>query len=164
MNTEIQIPKKNNHATRYRHGGCGTRLYNIWAAMKRRTTSPKAISYPYYGAKNIKVCDEWKVYENFRDWSLSHGYANGLTIDRIDSNKDYSPDNCRWTTMKEQQNNRRNNHIITFSGETKTLSQWAEIVGINPKTLSRRIVDKGWPIDKALTTPLMKHYQKNEEW
>lgn len=148
------------HATRYRHGETGTRLYNIWSTMKARINNPKAINYHLYGGKGIKICDDWEVYESFRDWALSHGYAEAKTIDRIDGNGDYCPENCRWTTMKEQQNNRCNNHLITFNGITRTLSQWAESMNMSAKTLSRRIVDKHWPIEKALTTPLQAQYRR----
>lgn len=148
------------HATRLKHGGCGTRLYTIWLGMKTRTTNPKAINYNLYGGKNIKVCDEWKQFESFREWSLSNGYSDKLSIDRIDGDSDYCPENCRWVTMKEQQNNRCSNHLITFNGETKTMTQWAESMNISPKTMFRRIVDKKWPIEKALTTPLQTEYRR----
>lgn len=148
---------QNKHATRITHGDTGTRLYNIWNTMIRRCELPSAGSYKWYGGKGVSVCHEWRTsYVNFKAWAKENGYKSNLTIDRIDSNNDYCPGNCRWISMKEQQNNRCNNHIITFNGESHTLSQWAEIIGMSPKTLSRRIVDKGWSIERALTTPLCK--------
>lgn len=142
-----------------RHGDTGTRLYSIWNTMKQRCSNPNAINYHLYGGKGIMVCNEWiESYEEFKKWSLLNGYSEKLTLDRIDSKKGYSPNNCRWTDWGTQQNNRCNNHLITYNGETHTLSQWARIVGLHPKTLSRRIVDKHWSIEKALTTPLLKHY------
>ncbi len=143
------------YATRLTHGDTGTRLYNIWSAMIGRCETPSAGSYKWYGGKGVSVCPEWRnSYVKFKAWAKENGYKSNLTIDRIDSGKDYCPENCRWVSMKEQQNNRCNNHIITFNGETHTLSQWAEKIGLAPKTLSRRIVDKHWSIEKALTTPL----------
>lgn len=156
---------KNPHATRLTHGETGTRLYNIWSSMKQRVKNPNAINYKIYGGNGIFLCPEWDIHENFREWALQNGYSDNLSIDRIDGTKGYFPDNCRWVTMKVQQNNRCNNHIITFQGKTMTLSLWANSIGIPVKTLSRRIVDKKWSIERALTTPLQtskshKHIQK----
>lgn len=141
------------------HGDTNTRLYNIWSTMKQRTSNPNTINYELYGGKGVRCCDDWNSYEAFKEWALCNGYADGLTLDRIDSGGDYCPNNCRWADWYVQQNNRRNNHLITFNGETKTMSQWARAVGLSPKTLARRINDKHWSIEKALTTPLMKHYK-----
>ena len=99
-----------------KHGGCSggvSKLYYIYAEMKQRCYNPKRRQYKWYGGKGIKICDEWLwSYKNFEDWSLSHGYQEGLSIDRIDSNKDYRPDNCRWITMDENTNRVRDKSRI----------------------------------------------------
>lgn len=90
------------------HGGTRTRLYRIWTAMHSRTTNEKTQFYYCYGGRGISICDEWKnSFEKFRDWSLSHGYQDNLSIDRINNDGNYEPSNCRWATVKEQQLNKR---------------------------------------------------------
>lgn len=138
------------------HGDTGTRLYTIWCAMKQRTSNPRTINYSLYGGKGVQVCSEWARYEAFKQWALESGYADGLTLDRIDGSGDYCPKNCRWVTWTAQENNRCNNHRIAYNGRTLTLSEWARALGMKPKTLSRRIVDKGWSVERAFTTPLRK--------
>lgn len=146
---------------RLTHGGTKTRLHDIWNTMKQRTENPKTINYELYGGKGITVCDEWRgSFEAFRDWAQENGYRDDLTIDRIDSNGPYSPENCRWVDWETQENNRCNNHRITYNGKTQTVSQWAREIGIKPKTLFARINDSGWSIEKALTTPTLKQHNK----
>jgi hypothetical protein len=89
------------------HGESGTRLYHIWQAMRGRTGNPKASRYSYYGGRGISVCPEWNDFEQFRDWALSNGYADNLSIDRIDNDGNYEPSNCRWADQKTQVRNRR---------------------------------------------------------
>lgn len=92
------------------HGGCGTRLYRIWIGMKNRCYNPNAAKYKDYGGRGITICAEWKNdFPAFRDWALSHGYTDALSIDRIDVDGNYEPSNCRWATAKEQRHNRRDN-------------------------------------------------------
>ncbi len=118
--------------------------------MKGRCYKPTSKRFHAYGARGIKVCDEWLSFENFCEWSLSNGYSDDLTIDRINNDGNYEPSNCRWTTMKTQANNRRTNHFLTYKGETHTLKEWAEITGINYNTLVGRINRLGWSIEKTL--------------
>lgn len=101
--------------------------------------------------KGVKVCKEWHEFQNFFDWAILNGYSEKLTLDRIDSKGNYEPSNCKWSTMKEQQNNKANNHKISFNGETKTISQWAEDLGIKTQTLFSRI-KRHWSVERALTT------------
>lgn len=135
-----------------KHGGHGTRLYRIWGGMKTRCYNKEDHTYPLYGKRGITICPEWRdSFETFRDWAQANGYHEGLSIDRIDPNGPYSPENCRWATIKEQENNRRNNRCITFKGETKTLAQWAAVTGIHRGTIQWRL-NHGWDVEKALTT------------
>ena len=136
------------------HGFCGTRLYNIWGLMVQRCYNQNVPCYEAYGGRGIGICLEWREdFQAFYEWAMGNGYKENLTIDRIDNNKGYSPDNCRWVTRKVQANNTRRNHYITHNGETHTLSEWAGFLGLNPDTLGSRIY-RGWDVDKALTTPL----------
>jgi transcriptional regulator with XRE-family HTH domain len=105
-----------------------------------------------YGARGITVCDEWKEFLPFYDWAMANGYEEGKEIDRIDVNKGYSPDNCRWVSRRENGLNKRNNRLITINGETRTLSEWAEISGINYDLLWYR-VHAGWTGTDMLKPP-----------
>ncbi len=139
------------HATK--HGLSRTRLYRIWALMKDRCTNVNCPTYSCYGGRGITFCDEWKSFENFHDWAINNGYKDLLTIDRIDVNGNYEPSNCRWSTMKEQGRNRRNNRNITINGKTMCLSEWCEIYGIDFYTVMSRL-KRGWDYEKAITTPI----------
>jgi len=133
-----------------------TRIYSIYKGMKDRCRYKTNDNYERYGGRGIRVCEEWLAdYMNFYNWAINNGYKEGLTLDRIDPNKNYEPDNCRWATYKEQANNTRRNNYITYNNKTHTLTEWSEILGIKRSTLSNRIVTKKWDIKKALTTPLM---------
>lgn len=134
-----------------KHGGTHTRLYNVWCGMKERCKNPKSKRFARYGGRGIKVCDEWENdFAEFREWALNNGYADKLTIDRIDNNKGYSPDNCRWATQKEQNRNYSRNHMITYQGETKCLVDWADEFGINRGTVLFRI-KQGKPLDEVFS-------------
>lgn len=133
----------------------GTRLYAIWQGMKRRTTTKTNPRYADYGGRGITVCPEWRdSFEKFRDWALTNGYQDDLTLDRIDNDGNYEPSNCHWATYLEQGNNTRRNHRIEFDGETHTMAEWAVLKGIKLQTLAARINTYGWSIEKALTTPV----------
>ena len=150
--------------TREYHGDSKNKahLYNTWRAMKSRCYNKRDKSYKWYGAKGITVCNEWKEsYVNFKQWALENSYVGGLTIDRIDVNRNYEPSNCCWKTIIEQANNRSDNLNITYNGETKNLKQWAKQLGISYQTLQFRICDAGWEIEKAFNEPLA--YAKNQQ-
>lgn len=129
-----------------------TRLYKTWMNIRQRCNNPKAENAKYYYSKGIAVCKEWDDdFDSFYSWAINNGYKDGLTIDRIDNERGYSPDNCRWITSKKQCNNRTNNVIIQFNNEKHTLSEWSEILGIKYMTLYSRI-ERGWDIERAFTT------------
>lgn len=112
------------------------RLYSVYYSMLARCNNPKSISYKSYGAKGIKVCEEWKEYSNFYNWSINNGYDDKLSIDRIDNSKGYSPSNCRWIPLSEQTKNRTNNVLYTHNGETYIMSEWCKILDF-PFTLAK---------------------------
>lgn len=138
-----------------KHSLTGTKEFNIWVGMKSRCYNPNNNSYKNYGAKGIKVCDRWLDKENgFVNFLEDMGKSPlGYSIDRIDVYGNYSPENCRWSNAKTQQNNRSNNHNIEYLGQIKTLSQWAEEYGFRPDQLICRL-QRGWSIGKSLTTPM----------
>lgn len=129
------------------------RLYNIWLGMKSRCESQTHPEYPLYGGRGISVCSEWHSFEAFALWAFSCGYQEKLSIDRIDVNGPYSPENCRWATNEQQQNNKRNNHLLTVDGETHTIAEWSKISGIKYDTIERRINAYGWSPKDAVTIP-----------
>ena len=138
------------------HGKSKSRLYKIWVGMKERCYNPNRNSYCWYGAKGICVCDEWDDFENFYDWSMNNGYSDELTIDRIDSNGNYCPENCRWSTDREQANNRSTNRIIEYNGESHTLEEWSRITGIASNTIRMRLDEYKWDVEKSLTKSTTK--------
>lgn len=148
-----------------KHGMRYTRLNKIWNSMKQRCCNANDNAYKYYGGRGIRVCDEWLDKENgfinFYDWSMNNGYQDNLTIDRIDVNGNYEPSNCRWINMKQQSNNRRDNHNITYNNETHTIAEWSEILNINRYTLYYRINKSNMSIEEALTKKVRKWREHN---
>ncbi|MDG1315205.1 MAG: hypothetical protein P8P29_06765 [Flavobacteriaceae bacterium] len=121
------------------HGDSKSRLYEIWSGIKKRCTNPKAHNYIRYGGRGITVCNDWfNSYESFKKWALLNGYSDTLTIERKNNNLHYTPDNCKWATVKEQNRNKRSNVNITYQGKTQILSDWANELNIKRQTLSKR--------------------------
>ena len=143
------------------HGMKKTRLYEVWHGMKSRCLNERDRRYKNYGARGITICDEWRnSFESFRDWALANGYRDDLTIDRKDNDGNYCPENCCWSTSKEQSNNRRSNKLITYQGKTQTMQQWADEMGISKDLLRSRLVVGKWSVEDALTKPIQKHSNK----
>ena len=126
------------------HRGYGSRLYQIWSSMRQRCQNSAHKGYDQYGARGVRVCDEWQDFAVFREWAIENGYDENApkwvcTLDRIDNNKGYSPDNCRWVDMETQNNNKRNNHQINYHGVPCSLRKLSEITGIKYQTLYARM-------------------------
>lgn len=146
----------------YKHGLSNTKLHGLWRNIKDRCYNPRNKSYRFYGERGIKMCDEWFVdFVAFYEWSHQNGYKDGLQIDRIDTNGDYSPDNCRWVSKITQANNTRRNLNITMNGQTKTMAEWCKELGLNYHSVQTRTY-KGWDPILALTTPFDKRQSQRK--
>ena len=148
---ERQIEANTKHKGRY------TRLYIVWCNMKGRCYNPNNKRYANYGARGITVCEEWREnFGAFKEWAEKNGYKVDAkrgenTIDRINNDKDYCPENCRWVSNKQQANNKSTNIFITYKSRTKTIAEWSEEIGLKPDTIKNRI-KKGWSIEKTFET------------
>lgn len=120
------------------HHGTKTRLFKIWDGMIERCNRTKHPHYNHYGGRGITIYSEWYIFNNFRDWALKNGYDRSLTLDRIDVNGNYEPNNCRWITIQEQMSNKRNNHIVTVTGESLTATQCSRKFNIPVSTVIYR--------------------------
>lgn len=137
-----------------KHGMSDTKLFHVYEGMIQRCENPKKPFFKDYGGRGIKVCTEWRSNSNnFLCWALTHGYHEGLSIDRIDPNGNYCPENCRWVSNKVQMRNRRNTWKITIDGIEKSTKEWCEIFKINYSTFQSRI-RRGMNEKQALTAPL----------
>lgn len=141
-----------------------TPVYFVWKELRHRCTNPNHKSYKNYGGRGIKFCEEWNDFEVFYEWAIRSGYKeerltngkNKWTIDRIDNNGNYEPDNCRWITNEEQARNKRNVIFITHNKETKSLHEWCEIFNISFNVVYNRIHRYRWDFEKAIYTPIRK--------
>lgn len=129
------------------------RLHNIWGSMKQRCTNPKKRSYKWYGQKGIKVCPEWMSFPNFFSWAINNGYADGLTIDRINTDKGYEPSNCRWADKNTQINNKSSTLHYAYNGKEMPLIEIARETGIDRHFLYQRVRLLGYPIEEAIEFP-----------
>lgn len=148
-----------------KHGKSKTRLYHIWNGMISRCYFPKDSHHKYYGGKGIYVEKTWREdFLAFQAWAETNGYKDSLTLDRIDGNKSYTPDNCRWATVEVQNTNKINRLYLTAFGETKSLDDWSR----DPRTkvgssqIRHRVKRYKWGVERALTTPLMEQYSHKE--
>ena len=141
---------ENRHIAHKKHGMSNTKLFSVFNTMKSRCFNKNCYEYDIYGGRGISICSEWlNDSSSFFRWALDNGYSEGLSIDRIDTNGDYCPENCRWVDSFTQANNTRKNIYITYDGETNTLKEWSRILGINYGTLYNRCVKQKWSLDKA---------------
>ena len=136
---------KINLTANHKHLQSGTRIYAIWSGIKSRCNNIHNARYMSYGGRGITICKEWnESFESFYKWALANGYNESLTIDRINNGGNYEPNNCRWTTNKEQSNNRRSNVLIIIGNAKKTLTEWCEIFQLNPHTIMARYERNGF--------------------
>jgi hypothetical protein len=149
------------------HGMTRTPIYNLWRAMKNRCTYPSSGNYKYYGAKGVKVCEEWENdFMSFYNWCMDNGYKKGLYLDKDIKAKKlgvtpnlYSPDRCTFVTKHENDNCKKNNRFIEFNGVSKTICDWAISLGIHHRLIRTRIMKYGWTVERALTT----HYNTKQK-
>lgn len=143
------------------HGKTGTKLYRVWSSIKDRCFRESSRQYCDYGGRGITMCNEWtKDFQAFYEWALSNGYKEGLTIERIDVNGNYCPDNCTWIPKEQQSRNRRNCHYIFYKGETKTLSEWSRILHIDRECVrnwEKKLGSGEMAIEKVLSSPRHKN-------
>ena len=143
-----------------KHGMTGTRVFSIYCNIKRRCYNPNDREYIYYGGKGIALCDEWlNDFSAFYEWAKHNGYNDSLTIDRIDNSKGYSPENCRWATRKEQNNNTTRCRFFEYNGETLNIAQICEKYNINRGTLDKRL-KMGWSISESIEKPVDKRFSR----
>ena len=148
----LELLKKRN----YLHGMSNSRIYTTWKNMKSRCYYPKNAEFKNYGGRGIKICDEWKNdFQVFYEWSIKHGYKEELTIDRIDNNGNYQPDNCRWVDMAVQSRNTSRTRYIEFNGKRLTICEWGIEIGGTSTTVLYRI-EQGWSVEEAIMTPIGK--------
>lgn len=157
--------KQNCHRT---HGfSKKERLYVIWQGMKKRCLNKNNHAYKYYGSRGISVCDEWiSSYENFRNWSLQNGYKEDLTIDRIDTNGNYEPNNCRWTNMAQQNDNKRVTYRFELDGNQYTITELSKKFNLKRSVIYYRLFRLGWNLNDAITKPVKltnQHEGKGEK-
>lgn len=139
------------HGLYFNDSGKRAKLYRVWIGIKERCTNPNNKKYSDYGGRGISISNEWIDYINFHNWAIGNGYCEGLTIERIDVNGNYEPNNCKWIPQSEQSKNRRDCHRIEFNGSIRLLTDVCSELGINNKAVAQRL-RRGWDVQKALTT------------
>lgn len=137
-----------------------SRLYNIYRCMITRCENPKVKDYRFYGGRGITICQEWREsFHAFKEWAINNGYRPDLTIERRDNNGPYSPENCRWATVKEQARNRRTTHLVTYNGVTRSMADLAEEHGIPYGVFALRL-RRGWSVERAVKQPLQERRKR----
>lgn len=139
-----------------RHPTKGARLYRIWKGMRNRVFNPNSEAFAHYGGRGVGIAQEWNNYLVFRSWALANGYRGDLTLDRIDNDGSYGPDNCRWVDRVAQARNKRVNRVVTYKGKKACLAEHAEDAGLRYIPVHQRITILGWSVERALETPIAK--------
>lgn len=145
--------------TNRQHGGRHTRLYAIWCGIKTRCNNKNSKAYPNYGGRGIKLCSRWNDFSCFREDMGDP--PEGMSIDRIDNDKGYGPDNCRWASKKTQARNRRGRHMLTALGKTQSIAEWSDEVGLSITTIWARVSAYGWSHERAVTQPLIPQSERD---
>lgn len=140
-----------------KHGMAHTPIYRLWRAMHNRCKNPNVAAYPDYGGRGIVVCERWQEFENF--FADMGERPEGMSLDRIDNDGPYSPENCRWATRFEQAHNKRNLHLVTAFGRTQTISDWSRETGVKLGTIWQRLAS-GWAPETAVTSPPVPHRER----
>lgn len=153
MNHTLPEHKKQNH----------DRLRSIWDGMVQRCTNVRSKDYEKYGGSGIGICEEWMNYTTFKAWALENGYADNLSIDRVDGGLGYCPSNCRWATRETQNRNRRTSFVVNYMGKDMSLSEACELSGLGYSVVHRRIKYLNWTVEKALNTPI-KNRKGDKKW
>lgn len=144
------------------HGMSNTRLYRVWKGMRNRCYNKNSNSYVRYGGRGITVCDEWRNdFVNFYNWAIENGYDESadrgeFTIDRINNNGDYCPENCRLGNYFIQANNKRSNRLITYNNECKNVKEWSKYFGFDYKYFHQKLKENDWSVEKVLGLPYFK--------
>ena len=125
--------------TKRKHGQVATKLYYVWTGLRTRCNNPRNTNFKYYGGRGITYAKEWESFENFCDWALASGYKDGLSIERIDVDGNYCPENCTWIPHSDQQKNKTNAVLITKEGETHSVAEWSRITGLTDSTIRNRV-------------------------
>ena len=133
-----------------KHGLSKSRIFKIYGGMKKRCYCKTCHNYSIYGGRGIVLCEDWQLFENFYKWAINNGYNDNLTIDRIDVNGNYEPNNCRWVTQQIQARNTRTNKFLTYNGETHCYAEWEELLGLSKGRVWDRL-NRGWSIEKVLS-------------
>lgn len=164
LTTSCGCLQRSDGSGRSRHGAARSRLYQVWGGLRNRCFNPKNAAYKNYGARGVTVSDAWNSFEAFHEWAMTHEFKQGLTVDRIDTNGPYAPENCRLVPMAAQARNRRDNIWLTAFGETRLLLEFAEdsrcVVSLSAL---RGRISAGWDPERAITQPSRQHKQPTTE-
>lgn len=158
------LKSENNRKTWTKHGLCNTRLYKIFSMMKDRCYNKNSKAYMYYGGKGVSICDEWlNDFQVFYNWAIQNGYNDNLTIERMDVNGNYEPNNCKWITQSEQTRNRTNTHFILFNDEKYTLTELSNKLGVSRTTIRKYEKQFNGDSERAINFIVEKSKNESEE-